>query len=86
MYSNRCQVTSYKDHFEQRPLRTRETISYKSIGVTLYKDFLYDVVPEFLHTHVEESVRIKIIWYKNHFVQRRPYKNLRVNFVFEFLD
>ena len=40
-----CQVTSYKDHFEQKPLRTRVTISYKSIGVTSNKDFLYVVVP-----------------------------------------
>ena len=63
----RCQVTSYKDHFVQKQFRTRETISYKSTGVTSYKDFLYEVVPEFLHTNVEESFRTKTI-----FVQRRP--------------
>ena len=78
-----CQVISYKDHFEQRPLRTRETISYKGMGVTSNKDFLYEVVPEYIfYIHTEESVS-----YKDQFVQRRPYKNpIRVNFVFEFLD
>ena len=45
----------YKDHFI-----TKETISYKSTGVTLYKDFVYEVVPEFLHTRVEESFRTRI--------------------------
>ena len=67
-------VTSYKDHFEQRPLRTRETISYKDIEVTSNKDFLYEVVPEFLHTHAEESFHTKTI----------SYKDPRVNFLFEF--
>ena len=69
-------VTSYKDHFEQRPIRTRVTISYKSIGVTSNKDILYVVVPKILHS----------ISYKDHFIQRRPYKNPRVNFVIEFFD
>ena len=60
-------VTSYKDHFEQSPLRTRETISYKSIGVTSNKDFLYEVVPKILHS----------ISYKNHFVQR-PFRKKEI--------
>ena len=44
-----------------RPLRTRETISYKSMGVISDKDFLYEAVPEFLHTHAEESFHSKTI-------------------------
>ena len=42
-----------------KSLRTK-TISYKSIGVTSNKDFLYVVVPKILHS----------ISYKDHFVQR----------------
>ena len=37
-------------HFIQRPFRTKETTSYK----TSYKDYLYEVVPEFLHMQTEE--------------------------------
>ena len=74
----RLTVTSYKDHFEQRPLRTRETSSYKSKGVTSNKDFLYEVVPEVLHTRAEEL-------YIFH-TKTISYKNPRVNFLFEFLD
>ena len=39
----------------KRPFRTKETISYNNTGVTSYKDILYEVVPEFLHTHAQES-------------------------------
>ena len=79
----RCQVTSYKDHFEQRPLRTKETTSYKRLGVTSNKDFLYEVVPEFFQRHAEESFHTC----KDHFVQR-PFrtKTQESNFLFEFLD
>ena len=76
--TNTMTVTSYKNHFEQRPLHTRETTSYKSIGVTSNKDFLYEVVPEFLHTRAEEL-------YIFH-TKTISYKNPRVNFLFEFLD
>ena len=67
--SLRTKTISNKDHFVQGwPFRT------KAKGVTSNKDFLYEVVPKYLHTFS----------YKDHFVQRRPYKNPRVNFVFEF--
>ena len=57
-----CQVISYKDHFVQCLFRTKETIWYNNTGVTLYNEFLYEVVPEFLRTHADESFRKRIIW------------------------
>ena len=59
--SFRTKTILYNDHFVQRPFHTKETITYKSTGVTSYKDFVYEVVPEFLHTRVEESFRTRIL-------------------------
>ena len=55
------QLYRVSGHFIQRPFCRKETISYNNTGVTLYKDVLYKVVPEFLHTHAEESFRTRIL-------------------------
>ena len=44
-------------HFVQRPFRTKETIWSPS-----YNDFLYELVPGFLHTHAKESFRTRILY------------------------
>ena len=59
--SFRTKIILFNDHFVQRPFHTKETITYKSTGVTSYKDFVYEVVPEFLHTRIEESFRTRIL-------------------------
>ena len=48
------------------------TISYKGdhlynkTGVTSYKDFLYEVVPEFLQTQADESFHTRIFTFVDH--------------------
>ena len=46
-------------HFVQRPFRTKETIWSPS-----YNDFLYEVVPGFLHTH-KGVISYKDVVYEN---------------------
>lgn len=41
-------------HFLQRPCCTQETFLYKNMGVISYKDFVYEMAPEFLRTQTEE--------------------------------
>ena len=73
--SLRTKTISNKDHFVQgRPFRTKAQESLRT------KDFLYEVVPELLHTP------------RNHFIQRPfrtntiSHKNPRVNFLFNLYN
>ena len=56
-----CQVISYKEHFvHKRPFCVKCVKCVKKTGVISYKDFVYEMVPEFLHKQTEELHR----WYK----------------------
>ena len=48
--------------FVQWPFCTKEIISYNNTGVTWYKDFLYEVVPNFyIHTPMSHFIQLRII-------------------------
>ena len=70
-----CQVISYKDHFVQGPFRTKETISFGTITQKSLRTriFLYEVGPEFLHTHVNESFRTRNSKFLFFYMQWSPF-------------
>ena len=70
--SQGCQVVSYT-----------KTISYNNTGVTLYKDFLYEVVPEFSQMHAKESFYTRILC-KRIFIFF--YNEIRAMSMFTFVD
>ena len=69
-------------HFVQRPFHTK-TISYKNIGVTSYKDFVYEVVPEFSHTHAKKTILMGILCMR---IFVYFYKEIRAMSMFTFVD
>ena len=69
-------VISYKDHFVQRPFRTRETRTQESLRTR----FLYELVPDILHTHAESNF-VQGIVYENIYI----FSTMKLGFMYVYL-